>query len=60
MSLAPCAGCWSRGGGRGKTEFVQVFRLTETFSPDDSRQRTIGLGALKSHAVKYLVPCVIE
>lgn len=50
-------------GRRGKREFVQVLRLTETFSLDDVHRAVrdeIDLGALSFDAVKHLVMCGIE
>ena len=53
----------SRMGRRGKREFVQVFRLLETFRLEEAHSAVkdaLGLGAISFDAVKHLVLCRLE
>ena len=53
----------SRMGRRGKREYVQVFRLLETFSQQEvhsALKDALRLGALSFDTVKHLVLCRLE
>jgi len=50
-------------GHIGKREYVQVLRLMETFSPEETEaavKQALQLGAIGFDAVKHLLLCSIE
>jgi uncharacterized protein YecE (DUF72 family) len=53
----------ARMGHIGKREYVQVLRLMETFSPEETEaavKQALQLGAIGFDAVKHLLLCSIE
>ncbi len=53
----------ARMGHIGKREYVQVLRLMETFSPEETEaavKQALQLGAISFDAVKHLLLCSIE